>query len=89
MTGKALIVDDEESVRFFAASGLSQIGWQVDEASSGETALNLLEHNPFDILFLDLLSQGSLEQGQILVPLMLEAFQKTWGVEQGGEQFVV
>ena len=58
MTGKALIVDDEESVRFFAASGLSQIGWQVDEASSGETALNLLEHNPFDILFLDLHMTG-------------------------------
>lgn len=58
MAGKALIVDDEEAVRFFAASSLAQIGWQVDEAGSGETALTLLEKNPVDILFLDLHMTG-------------------------------
>ena len=58
MAGKALIVDDEEAVRFFAASSLTQIGWQVDEAGSGETALTLLEKNPVDILFLDLHMTG-------------------------------
>lgn len=58
MAGKALIVDDEEAVRFFAASSLTQIGWQVDEAGSGETALSLLEKDPVDILFLDLHMTG-------------------------------
>ncbi len=58
MAGKALIVDDEEAVRFFAASSLTQVGWQVTEAGSGEAALTLLEKNPFDILFLDLHMTG-------------------------------
>lgn len=58
MAGKALIVDDEEAVRFFAASSLTRLGWQVDEAGSGEAALTLLKNNPFDILFLDLHMTG-------------------------------
>lgn len=58
MAGKALIVDDDEAVRFFTASSLTQVGWQVDEAGSGEAALTLLENNPFDILLLDLHMAG-------------------------------
>lgn len=58
MNGKALIVDDEEAVRFFAASGLTQEGWHVNEVSSGEAALTLLEKMPFDIVFLDLRMSG-------------------------------
>ncbi len=58
MNGKALIVDDEEAVRFFAASGLTQEGWHVNEVSSGEAALTLLEKMPFDIVFLDLHMSG-------------------------------
>ena len=58
MAGKALIVDDEEAVRFFAASSLTQVGWHVEEADSGEAALALLKKNPFDILLLDLHMTG-------------------------------
>jgi len=58
MTGKALIVDDEEAVRFFAASSLTEVGWQVDQADSGEAALAVLKKHPFDILLLDLHMTG-------------------------------
>ncbi len=54
MAGKILVVDDEESVRFFAVYGLTQTGWQVDEAESGEIALDMLESTYYDILLLDL-----------------------------------
>lgn len=58
MSGAALIVDDDEAIRFFAASSLAQEGWQVNEAGSGEAALTLLEQKYFDILLLDLRLAG-------------------------------
>ena len=58
MAGRILIVDDEEAVRFFAADSLAQAGWQVNEASSGEAALALLENTVFDVMLLDLRMAG-------------------------------
>jgi DNA-binding response OmpR family regulator len=58
MSGTALIVDDDEAIRFFAASTLAREGWHVNEASSGEAALTLLEQKYFDILLLDLRLAG-------------------------------
>jgi len=53
-SGKVLIVDDEEGIRFFATYGLKQAGWDVHEASSGEAALAWLENNICDVILLDL-----------------------------------
>jgi DNA-binding response OmpR family regulator len=58
MSGKILIVDDEEAVRFFTADGLSRAGWQVYEADSGEAALATLEETSFDVMLLDLRMPG-------------------------------
>jgi DNA-binding response OmpR family regulator len=58
MSGKILVVDDEEAVRFFIANGLSRVGWQVHEADSGEAALAMLEKTPFDVMLLDLRMTG-------------------------------
>ncbi len=58
MAGRILIVDDEEAVRFFAADGLAQAGWEVDEAGSGEAALALLENISCDVILLDLRMAG-------------------------------
>ncbi len=58
MTGKILIVDDEDAIRFFAGYGLGRAGWQVHEASTGEAALAWLEHNPCDVILLDLHMPG-------------------------------
>jgi DNA-binding response OmpR family regulator len=58
MSGKILIVDDEEAVRFFTADGLSRAGWQVHEADSGEAALAIMEETPCDVMLLDLRMTG-------------------------------
>ncbi|MBN1221286.1 MAG: response regulator transcription factor [Anaerolineae bacterium] len=54
MSGKILIVDDEEAVRFFTADALRRAGWQTYEADSGEAALSMLEKTPLDVMLLDL-----------------------------------
>lgn len=53
-----LIVDDEEAVRFFVGNALLQVGWQVQEADSGEQALALLKERTPDVLLLDLRMNG-------------------------------
>lgn len=58
MAGRILIVDDEEALRFFTADGLTQAGWLVDEAGSGEAALARLEKADYDVILLDLRMVG-------------------------------
>lgn len=59
-TKRILIVDDEEALRFFLADALTQFGWQVTEADSGEAALVALATavSPFDVMLLDLRMTG-------------------------------
>ncbi len=58
MKAKILIVDDEESIRFFAADSLVRAGWQVYEADSGEAALEMMAEMPCEVVFLDLRMGG-------------------------------
>jgi DNA-binding response OmpR family regulator len=58
MKGKILIVDDEDAIRFFAGYGLSRAGWQVQEANTGQAALDWLENNSCDVILLDLHMPG-------------------------------
>jgi DNA-binding response OmpR family regulator len=51
---RALIVDDDEGIRFFLASTLKQVGYIVTAATSGEEALEVLRDTPFDVAVLDL-----------------------------------
>ncbi len=53
-TVRALVVDDDEGIRFFLTSTLQRIGHNVTAASSGEDALALLRDTPFDLAILDL-----------------------------------
>lgn len=53
-----LIVEDEEALRFFVGSALTENGWRVQEADSGEAAWQLLQQHPQDVLLLDLHMQG-------------------------------
>ena len=53
-----LIVDDEPAVRFFLSETLSQAGYQVTTATSGEQALALLQQQPIDLILLDLKMEG-------------------------------
>lgn len=52
--GSILVVDDEEFVCDIIKESLSSIGHNIVAASSGEAAIELLENNHFDIVFLDL-----------------------------------
>jgi len=52
---RVLVVDDEESIRAFAARGLGQAGYGVAVASDGPDALTIVEQSgPFDLHLIDL-----------------------------------
>lgn len=51
---RILVVDDEESVRFFLTRGLRRAGHAVDEAPDGATAIEMLSRVPYDVVLTDL-----------------------------------
>ena len=60
MTGSArrmrvLVVDDDPEIRTLVAGVFSQHGCEVSSVSDGADAIGMLDHNPFDLLVLDLL----------------------------------
>jgi two-component system KDP operon response regulator KdpE len=54
-SARLLVVDDEPNIRSALAKALSFAGYNVEEASSGQEALELLQHKRFDLLVLDML----------------------------------
>ncbi len=53
MIDRVLIVEDEEMIRELMDITLSQAGYQVTAAPSGENALDLLKRSRFDLVLLD------------------------------------
>ncbi len=53
-----LVVDDEAPLREGISSYLSQEGFEIQQASTGEEALSLLKETPFDILITDMKLPG-------------------------------
>jgi DNA-binding response OmpR family regulator len=53
-----LVIDDEESIRYFLDRFLSREGYQVVTVSSGEAALAWLASTEFDVVLLDLKMKG-------------------------------
>jgi response regulator RpfG family c-di-GMP phosphodiesterase len=51
---RVLVVDDQESVRQLCRLTVEAAGCQCVEAADGETALDLLHQEPFDLVLLDL-----------------------------------
>lgn len=56
--GKILVVDDEKSIRNSLRGVLEDEGYEVKEADSGESALELIKRERFDIIFLDVWLPG-------------------------------
>ena len=54
----ALIIDDEADVVAYLASVLSEHGWQVRTARSGDEGLELAREQSPDVILLDLLMPG-------------------------------
>jgi sigma-B regulation protein RsbU (phosphoserine phosphatase) len=55
---RILIVDDDEDMRLLLSAHLEQLGFFVAAVPDGETALQWLEQNPADVVFLDLAMAG-------------------------------
>ncbi|MDD4951361.1 MAG: sigma-54 dependent transcriptional regulator [Desulfovibrionaceae bacterium] len=58
MSGRILIIDDEEGIRFSLRGILGDEGHEVLEADSGEKALKMLEDLTPDMIFLDIWLPG-------------------------------
>ena len=54
LPSRILVVDDEPAIRRFLRTSLGAQGYQVDEATDGQAALELLRRIPPDVLVLDL-----------------------------------
>jgi DNA-binding NtrC family response regulator len=51
---RVLVVDDEESVRFFILKGLRKEGYEAEAVASGRAAVDRLARAPFDIVLTDI-----------------------------------
>ncbi|MBX3028491.1 response regulator [bacterium] len=58
MARRALIVDDDRSVRFVIREALRGQGWEVEEADDGALVEERLESARYDLLLLDLYMPG-------------------------------
>jgi DNA-binding response OmpR family regulator len=53
-----LAVEDDERIRTAVRLALEDEGWDVDEAESGEKALEIFGSGPFDVVLIDLMLPG-------------------------------
>ncbi|MEZ4484409.1 MAG: response regulator [Syntrophotaleaceae bacterium] len=51
---RLLIVDDEKNIRHLYAADLKDAGYQVETAADGASAAQLLNHQDFDLVVLDI-----------------------------------
>ena len=56
--GRVLVVDDEPQIRRVLRSALAARGYEVQDAPSGEDALESLRHSRFDLVLLDVNMPG-------------------------------
>ncbi|OGE72458.1 hypothetical protein A3H40_04405 [Candidatus Daviesbacteria bacterium RIFCSPLOWO2_02_FULL_38_15] len=57
-TKKILLVEDEDFIRDLYVRQLTKAGFLVKSASNGQTGLNLLNSETFDLLLLDIMLPG-------------------------------
>lgn len=55
---RALVIDDQESVRSFLDRLLSRMGFEVSSVESGSEAVELVKREGFDLYFLDMRMPG-------------------------------
>jgi DNA-binding response OmpR family regulator len=102
MTGtKVLVVDDEPTVREVVAGYLRRDGHDVAEAADGNTALDLLEADPPDLVVLDMMLPGvngldilrrvrsTSDIPVIMLTARAEEADRVSGLELGADDYVV
>src|SRR5215212_8676724 len=55
---KALVIDDEQSIREFISSVLEGEGWSVGEAETAERAFEMLQTDEWSLVFCDVVLGG-------------------------------
>jgi DNA-binding NtrC family response regulator len=58
MKYSVLVVDDEESMRYFLTRALRKRGYQVRDVASGEEAVEAIREEPYHLVLLDLMLPG-------------------------------
>ncbi len=57
-TKKILLIEDEDFIRELYVRQLTKAGFQIKSAVDGQTGLNMLTAEPFDLLLLDIMLPG-------------------------------
>ncbi len=70
MNEKVLIVDDDESMRFFLNEALTKRGYQVHAVSEAESAVDAVKQKTFDLIMMDVQLPGM--SGVEAIPLIKE-----------------
>lgn len=104
MSSKAIVVDDSQIVRDLHTFMLHSGGWDVDGASNGAEALEMLLLRHYDLIVTDInmpqmdgyelvrairATEGYVETPIIIVSTESEASDKTKGFEAGANVYVV
>ncbi len=58
MTERILVVEDDENLRLPLVDNLEDEGFEVEQASSGEAAIETATKRPFDVIVLDIMLPG-------------------------------
>ena len=58
LNGRILAVDDQRYFRELLEGMLTDVGFSVETAASGEEALQILDREPFDVIVTDLVMPG-------------------------------
>lgn len=98
---RALIVEDEPTLREQLVSSLREQGFAIDQAEDGDEGLYLAENMPLDIAIIDLGLPGrdglslikSLRQKNLKYPVLILTARDTWedkvdGLEAGADDYL-
>jgi DNA-binding response OmpR family regulator len=58
MSGRILIIEDEDPLRILYAQILESAGYKVDQAGDGDIGMNKIRNTPWDLLLLDIMLPG-------------------------------
>jgi PAS domain S-box-containing protein len=86
--GRVLVMDDEDYIRELAAAMLTKLGYEVELAEDGQTAVNLYrkaihEGRPFDAVILDLTVPGGMG-GKEAISHLVDMDQKVRAIVSSG-----
>lgn len=99
---KILLVEDEELLSNVITKGLKKLGFAVDQAYDGETALYLYEVNSYDLIILDLnlpvidgmdvlgrIRQDDFKTKILILSARSEIIDRVAGLNQGANDYLV